>query len=181
MRIQSDKINKSNNKWINSRPKLIKKIELMVIRINSLGILKNARPCQNCLNLINDIGIKKVSYSSGNGNEIITDKVNTMISIYVTIGSKITNLYQKYNMNKEILRKGLNEYYPEYYYIQYLDKKFPNKVNYDSFSYFINHDLIDKIPSYKINSIYDKKLNHFKLNIMDKSNEIVLDKIIKII
>ena len=174
-------LSKSNNKWINSKPKLVKKIDLMVVRIDSLGVLKNARPCQNCLNLMNDVGIKRVSYSSGNGNEIITEKVDRMISIYVTIGSKITDLYQNYNMNKEILRKGLKEYYPEYYYIKYLDENMPNKVNYQNFSYFINHDLNNKIPSYKIKNKFCKKSNHFEINIYDNKNKLVLNKIIGII
>ena len=58
-------------------------------------ILKNARPCNLCLKLMNDVGIKRVSYSTGLGEEIITEKVSNMISIFVTIGSKNINFISK--------------------------------------------------------------------------------------
>ena len=104
-----------------------------------------------------------------------------MISIYVTIGSKITNIYQKHNLKEAICRKSLKEYYPENYYIKCMEENMPNKVNFNSFSYFINHDLIDKIPSYKINSIYRKKFNDFKVLICDKNDKVVFDKIYDVI
>ena len=167
---------KSNDKWYNSNPKLIKKIKLIVIRIDCNSNLKNARPCKLCLKLMTDIGIKRVSYSSGVENEIITEKVSNMISIFITIGSKISYLYQNHNLTKKTIRYKLNEFYPEEYYIDNLESNIPNKVNYNSFSYFINHDLHLKIPSYKIINLYDKKKSLFNLKIFDNSNNLVLEK-----
>ena len=93
---------------------------------------------------------------------------------------KISILYQNHNLSKKAIRYKLNEYYPEEYYIDYLETNIPDKVNYNSFSYFINHDLHLKIPSYTIKNFYNKKNSSFELKILDNSNNIVLDKILQI-
>ena len=56
-----------------------KKFNMIVIRINNKGELKNARPCHNCLIMMKNIKINKVYYSVD--NNIICEKVKNMISI----------------------------------------------------------------------------------------------------
>lgn len=48
--------------WANLR-----NCEILVIRLGTTK-LKNSKPCQNCMNIINETGIKKVTYSNENGN-----------------------------------------------------------------------------------------------------------------
>lgn len=39
----------------------------MVVRINSVGELKNSRPCNNCIDIMIKYKIKKVIYSTDEG------------------------------------------------------------------------------------------------------------------
>ena len=79
-------------KYANARKIKKEKIDLIVIRINKNGELKQSRPCKHCINkLINMANYKigKVYYSDENGNivsETLTDLINN--SNYVTSGNK---------------------------------------------------------------------------------------------
>lgn len=48
--------------------KNLKGLDLIVIRTNSKGILCNSRPCNNCINKMKKIGIRKVYYSTQDSN-----------------------------------------------------------------------------------------------------------------
>lgn len=57
----------------------VRKLHLIVIRVNSMGDLCESKPCQNCLRLLRQYGIRKVTYSTTNGL-LITEKIATMES-----------------------------------------------------------------------------------------------------
>jgi deoxycytidylate deaminase len=57
----------------------VRKLHLIVIRVNSLGDLCESKPCQNCLQLLKEYGIRKVTYSTTNGL-LITENIDTMQS-----------------------------------------------------------------------------------------------------
>jgi hypothetical protein len=59
--------------------KKLKNINIMVIRIDANGLLKNARPCYRCTLMLKNVGINKVYYSID--NNIVCEKVCDMISI----------------------------------------------------------------------------------------------------
>jgi deoxycytidylate deaminase len=57
----------------------IRKLHLIVIRVNSFEDLCESKPCQNCLRLLQQYGIRKVTYSTANGL-LITENIATMES-----------------------------------------------------------------------------------------------------
>lgn len=46
----------------------MKKLTLIVVRTNKDLSLSNSMPCFNCVNILKDIGIEKIIYSSGDKN-----------------------------------------------------------------------------------------------------------------
>ena len=72
-----------------------------MIRINKNHELKNSRPCSNCLQFMKDVNINKVYYSTGNGSEIVCEKVRNMISHHVSFGNKMTEYIHKNNTNNK--------------------------------------------------------------------------------
>lgn len=55
----------------------VRKLHMIVIRVNNAGDLCESKPCQNCLRLLRDYGIRKVTYSSENGL-LITEHIAHM-------------------------------------------------------------------------------------------------------
>lgn len=88
----------------------MKKVDLIVVKIQKTGLLGNARPCMNCLNLMKTVGIKKIYYSIL-PDKIICEKVRDMVSIHVSRPTKILEkLYRNVPQNdleyyKFIIRK----------------------------------------------------------------------------
>jgi len=130
---RSLQFNKSKNKWCLLQTR--KKFNIIVIRISKSGTISNARPCYNCLNMMKDIGIKKVYYSTGNNDELICEHIKNMISIQVSIAFL--------NMNK--LKNNNNEYYN---YL--LKKEFPKSIKNINLQYFIDYNLKNILPNYKV-------------------------------
>jgi hypothetical protein len=89
-------------------------INIVVMRINKIGEVANARPCYNCLTMMKAVGIKKVYYSISD-NELICENVNNMISIHISATTRTLTI------NNNI--KTRNEYYE-----QMLIKYFPNEI-----------------------------------------------------
>jgi deoxycytidylate deaminase len=58
-----------------------KKIEVAVVRVTRNGDFANARPCRKCVAMMKDLGVKRVHYSSGMNEEIITENIRDMFSI----------------------------------------------------------------------------------------------------
>jgi len=57
---------KSVNYLAHSNP--LKDTTLYVVRISTGGNLRNSAPCKNCLSVIKFVGIKKIVFSSDDGN-----------------------------------------------------------------------------------------------------------------
>ena len=57
-------------KYFKNRPKGKKKLHMIVIRIDAYGDLTESKPCLNCIEIMKKNGVKKVSYSTKEGNII---------------------------------------------------------------------------------------------------------------
>lgn len=58
--------------------KRINKLKLYVVRVSKVdGSLMNSRPCEHCIGLMREIGIKKVVYS-GDNNDMIKENTYRM-------------------------------------------------------------------------------------------------------
>ena len=133
-----------NKKWTISRKSKLtrKKLDIVVIRIDSNGDTANSRPCYNCLKIMQDIEIKYVFYSTTNSNCLIYERVKDMISIQSSHVTR-TLFCKKYRIQAndyELSDKILKSY-------------FPNKVKRHNLMLFINNNII---PNYFINVINDK-------------------------
>jgi hypothetical protein len=110
----------------------------MVIRITKTNILGNARPCIHCLKMMKDLNIRRVHYSSGRENEIITENIRNMISIEL---SSITRKlhFTKYNIEDKNVQYEL-----------LLKENFPKVINNKNLQYFIIHNFKNIFPDYII-------------------------------
>ena len=61
------------------------------MRVTKIGEIGNARPCHNCLKMMKDIGIKKVFYSTGEGDKIVCEHVRNMVSIQSSSVTRFLN------------------------------------------------------------------------------------------
>ncbi len=108
----------------------------MVIRRKSNGNLGNARPCHNCLEMMKAIGIKRIYYSTGDGDGIIKETVNHMVSIHSSsVTKQIERLYKDAPMDDYS------------YYKDLLIKKVPDVVRFINFKKFIKNDFNNVLPS----------------------------------
>lgn len=62
-------------------------VDIIVIRINNRMELKNSRPCNNCIEKLKSIGIRRVYYSNDDG-EIVREDINTMEKLHISYGDK---------------------------------------------------------------------------------------------
>jgi deoxycytidylate deaminase len=62
-------------------------VDIIVIRINNKMELKNSRPCNNCIEKLKSIGIRRVYYSNEIG-EIVREDIDTMEKIHISYGDK---------------------------------------------------------------------------------------------
>ncbi len=112
-----------------------RKINIMVIRVTRNDKLANARPCRNCVKMMKDLGVKRVHYSTGNDDEIITENIKDMFSIQDSSSNRhFTRMIFKYPKNDI-------EYYK---YI--LKKDAPKKLKLSSLNHFIRFNLADLLP-----------------------------------
>jgi tRNA(Arg) A34 adenosine deaminase TadA len=70
-----------------SRPNLNKKLEMLVIRTDKAGRLKNSKPCSHCLATLKMFGIKIVYYSTDEGT-IEKHKIDTLDTEHYSGGQK---------------------------------------------------------------------------------------------
>ena len=122
------------------------KLNLIVIRINKNHELKNSRPCSNCLQFMKDVNINKVYYSTGNGSEIVCEKVRNMISHHVSFGNKMTEYIHKNNTND---KTEANKLYSSDKIIYNWFQKIPKLFNVNQKSEFLELlelDLMSNFP-----------------------------------
>jgi tRNA(Arg) A34 adenosine deaminase TadA len=136
-----------------------KKYNLIVIRKNQCGGTCNARPCYKCLDMMKIYGIKKVYYSIGNDENIICENVKDMISIH---SSSVTKFFDKCN------DVPLHEYYEHL-----LKVKFPSEVKLYNLELFINYNLLNVLPNYKVKIVKNKYIT-----IINNKNLIIVEAIL---
>jgi len=108
-------------------------MDIVVIRINAKGELRNARPCHNCLAMMKSVGIRKVHYSIN--DDIICEKVNKMISIQA---SSVRMMLDRAYKNAPKNNKD--------YFLELLDKLFPECVTEFNVNLFIKYNLNNVLP-----------------------------------
>jgi len=128
-----------------------KKINIFVIRVIKNNIMGNARPCKNCLDMMKDLNVNKVYYSTGIGDEIICESIKNMISIQIS---------------KYLIIKKLN------YFENLFKKIFPPKIKQENLLYFINYNFKNVLP--ECSYIIKNKIIIF----YDKNKKILLESII---
>tara|TARA_B110000879_G_C11176853_1_gene516411 strand:- start:230 stop:631 length:402 start_codon:yes stop_codon:yes gene_type:complete len=115
--------------------------------MTSEGVLGNARPCYNCLNLMKIVGIKRVYYSV-KPDMIVCERVKDMISIQASGVCKfIRQKYYHAPIND-------NEFFKEL-----LTRLFPSRVKRDNLNYFLNHNFKIVLPDYGYKIVNTKKIN----------------------
>ena len=77
--------------------KLYKKTTVYVVRYDKKNTLQDSAPCCNCLNIMIELNIKRIVFSSSNNNIISSDPKSLKIN-HVSSGEK---MIQRYNKNKE--------------------------------------------------------------------------------
>jgi len=54
-----------------------RKLHIIVIRVNNSNTLIESKPCDHCLMIMKQVGIRKVTYSTKNG-ELVTETIDGM-------------------------------------------------------------------------------------------------------
>ncbi len=130
----------------------------MVVRVNKIGDICNARPCYNCLDMMKAVGIRKVYYSISSNN-IICEKVKDMISIQASLVDKqVDDIKSNYNNNFKSPVYDTNKYYEKL-----LIKNFPKTIRQSNLDNFIIHNLVNVLPTYKV-IIYNTLLSSYAKN-----------------
>lgn len=73
---------------VNKTTKNFKKIVLYVVRLDAEDILQESCPCINCMNKIQDLGIKRVIHSTRDGGIEIRDPQD-YITEHISTGNRI--------------------------------------------------------------------------------------------
>ena len=115
-----------------------KKVDVVVIRVTRSGDLANARPCRKCLSMMRNLGVKRVHYSSGDHDQIITECVKDMFSIQDSSSARhFARVQYNYPSNDKD------------YYKLILKKSAPEIIKRNSLEHFIRFNLVDLLPSCK--------------------------------
>lgn len=59
------------------KPVAKRKLHMVVIRISASEELMESKPCANCIKLLREYGIRKITYSTG--GELVTESLATMV------------------------------------------------------------------------------------------------------
>ena len=79
--------------------KLLKKTTIYVVRCDSKNNLQDSAPCQNCLNTIIDLNVKRIVFSSKE-NTFISENPKNITLYHESAGNKFINK-EKDKYNKE--------------------------------------------------------------------------------
>ena len=142
-----------------------RKVDVVVIRTTRDGKLANSRPCRKCLEMMRNLGIKKVYYSSGNDEEIISENVKDMFSI------------QDSSSARRFARMKFS--YPENdldYYKMILKRSAPRQIKFNNLSHFIRFNLSDLLPSLSY-SLYSNNGRDY-IEIKEGDNTVILINVI---
>ena len=109
-------------------------MDIIVIRVNTIGKMHNSRPCSHCLNMMKSTGIKRVHYSNELG-EIVTEIVKDMISIQTSSISRLVD---------NNIRIPVSEY------SESLLKNIPYIVKKKNFEHFVKYNMSNVLPNHSI-------------------------------
>ena len=129
-----------------------KKVDVAVIRVTRSGDMANSRPCRKCLSMMRNLGIKRVHYSTGIGDEIITENIKDMYSIQ---DSSSARYFERLRFN-----------YPKNdldYYKLVLKKSAPNIIKRHSLDHFIRFNLKELLPSCNYSYVSKNGKEFFKI------------------
>lgn len=73
--------------FYNVSKKSLKGLDVIVIRIKN-NMLKNSRPCNNCIDKLRKVGIRKVYYSNEDGI-IVSEFVENMEKLHISSGYRL--------------------------------------------------------------------------------------------
>jgi hypothetical protein len=133
----------------------LRKLDIVVIRINALNELCNARPCYMCLELLKSLNFRYVYYSIS-PTEIIRERVRDMISIEASSVTRHLDITHNrlYNNNT--------------YYRDLLVNYFPDYTTLYNLNCFITYNLQNLLPTYKV-----KIINNSVIILDDKNITVV--------
>ena len=126
------------------------KVDLIVIRLKKDG-LGNARPCYNCLLMMQTVGINRVYYSVGS-DQFICERVSHMISIQASVVQK---MYDRKFFNAPIDNN--------LYFEQLLVKYFPREVRKENLDMFIQYNFNNVLPNYRY-VIYKTRVEFYNID-----------------
>lgn len=129
-------------------------LDLIVIKINKLGDILNARPCYYCLDMMKAVGIKKVFYTVS-PNKLICENVKDMISIQI---SGVTKQLKKINQDNN-----------DKFFEDLLKKVVPEFIRYNNLLNFIEYNLINILPNFKVEIMKDSVIIVNKNKLIIKS------------
>ena len=66
----------------------LKGMDIIVIRVNKNNLLKNSKPCYDCICKLRQMGIRKVYYSDKNGR-IVYEYASNIFNSHVSHGNRI--------------------------------------------------------------------------------------------
>ncbi len=135
-----------------------KKIDVVVIRVSRNGCMANARPCRKCLSMMRNLGVKRVHYSSGLNDEIISENIKDMFSIQDSSSAR--------NFERRMYNYPLND---KEYYKFILKKSAPDVLKRSSLDHFIRFNLNDLLPSCNYYFYSQKGNRYFKIE--DEENK----------
>ena len=147
--------------WSSSNKKK-NKLDIIVMRILSDGNTANARPCFHCLRMMNDMGLNKVYYTTGQYKEIICENINEMFSIQLSYVSRVV-----YNA-KDLERTE--------YFQSIMKENFPKIIRKKNLIYFIEYNYKSIFPGYPIQ--YIKKGVDISVYFYNLNDEIIAHSIV---
>jgi hypothetical protein len=134
------------------RDQKLKKLDIIVIRVNTIGRMFNSRPCSHCLNMMKSTGIRRVHYSNELG-EIVTESVKDMISIQTSSISRMID---------NNIRITVAEY------SESLLKNIPNIMKKINFEHFVKYNMSNVLPNHSI------IIQNSNVSIFNPSNNVVV-------
>ena len=90
----------NKNKNLEEVRKLLKKTTIYVVRCDNKNNLQDSAPCQNCLNTIIDLNIKRIVFSSKD-NTFVSENPKNITLNHESAGNKFINKEKNKNINNK--------------------------------------------------------------------------------
>jgi hypothetical protein len=129
----------------------------MVLRFMKDGTTGNARPCFNCLQMMRDIGINKVYYSTGDDNSLVCESVKDMVSIQSSSVARYC-----YHLQTNLI------FTKDEYFEDLIKKLFPKYIKENNLNCFLEYNFKNVLPDYNF------LINNKTISFYNKDNKILL-------